>query len=120
MTQGTGKIKLLAAVMYDVVIPEKIYFMAPAVYPITLEIYYKKCDDVKRDRCLYVSDRNFIYQPTISNDSNADTKHIFYNISNSAAKTGNAVKSTNYIEALMPLHNFFNQEKKEKERNGDI
>ena len=106
--------------MYDVVGPEKIYFMTPAMDPIALEIYYKKCDDVKRDRCLYAKDRNFIYQPAISNDSNADTKHIFYNIGNSAAETGNTVKPTNNIEAFTPLHNFFNQEKKEKERNGDI
>ena len=106
--------------MYDVVIPEKIYFMTPAVYPITLEIYHKKCDDVKRDRCLYVSDRNFIYEPTISNNSNANTKYIFYNIGNSTAKTGNTVKPTDYIEALAPLYNFFNKEKKEEKRNGDI
>ena len=106
--------------MYDVVGPEKIYFMTPAMDPITLEIYYEKCDDVNWDRCLYVSDRNFIYQPAISNDSNTNAKHIFYNIGNSAAKTGNTVKPPNYIEALTPLHNFFNQEKKEKERNGDI
>ena len=106
--------------MYDVVIPEKIYFMTPAVYPITLEIYHKKCDDVKRDRCLYMSDRNFIYQPAISNDSNTNAKHIFYNIGNSAAKTGNTVKPPNYIEALTPLHNFFNQEKKEKKGNSNV
>jgi len=58
-------------VMYDVIIPEKIYFMAPAMNPITLEIYYKKCDDVNNDRCLYVNDGNFIYQPAISNDRDA-------------------------------------------------
>ena len=90
------------------------------MYPVTLEIYYKKCDDVKKDRCLYVNDRNFIYQPTISNDRNTDTKHIFYYIGDPAAETRNAVNATNDMETFTPLHNFFNKEKKEKERNGDI
>ena len=106
--------------VYDVIGPEKIYFMTPAMYPVTLEIYYKKCDDVKKDRCLYVNDRNFIYQPAISNDRDANAQHIFYNIGNSTAKTWNTVESTNYIETFAPLHNFFNKEKKEKERNGNI
>ena len=94
--------------------------MTPAMNPITLEVDYKKCDDINKNCCLYVNDRNFIYQPAISNDRNTDTKYIFYNIGNAATKTGNTVKPPNYIEALTPLHNFFNQEKKEKERNGDI
>ena len=106
--------------MNDMIVPEKIYFMTPAMHPITLEVNYKKCDDIKKDRCLYVNDRNFIYQPAISNDSNTYAKHIFYNIGNSAAKTWNAVKPTNDIKAHTPFHNFFNQEKKEKERNSDI
>ena len=108
MTQGTGKIKLFAAVMYNVIGPEKIYFMTPAMNPITLEVYYKKCDDVNKDRFLYMKDRNFIYKPTISNDRNAYTKNIFYNIGNSAAEAGNTVKPTNYVETLTPLHNFLN------------
>ena len=94
--------------------------MAPAVYPIALEIYYKKCDDVSKHSSFNVNDRNVIKQPAICNDRNANAQHIFYNIGNSAAKTGNAVKAPNYIEALTPLHNFFNKEKKEKERNSDI
>ena len=83
MTQCAGKIKFFAAVMYDVIGPEEVYFMTPAMNPITLKVYYKKCNNVKRDRCPYVSDRNFIYEPTISNNSNANTKYIFYNIGNS-------------------------------------
>ena len=59
--------------MYDVIIPEKIYFMTPAMHPITLEIDYKKCDDVGKNCRLYMKDRNFIYQPTVSHDSDADT-----------------------------------------------
>lgn len=94
--------------------------MTPAMYPITLEIYYEKCDDICKHSSFYVNDRNLIKKPTISNDRDANAQHIFYNIGNSAAKTGNAVKATNDMETLTPLHNFFNKEKKEEERDSDI
>ena len=73
MTQGAGKIELFATVMNDMIVPEEIYFVTPAMYPITLEINNKKSDDIGKNCRLYMKDRNFIYQPTISEDSDADT-----------------------------------------------
>ena len=87
MTQGAGKIELLAAVMDDMIVPEKIYLMTPAMYPIALEIDHQECDDIDKNCGLYMKDRNFIYQPAISNDGNADTQHILYNIRNATAET---------------------------------
>ena len=80
MTQGTRKIELLTAVMNDVIVPEKIYFMTPAVHPITLEIDDKECNNVGKNGSLNMKDRNFIYEPGISDDRNTNTQHIFYNI----------------------------------------
>jgi len=59
--------------MNDMIVPEEIYFMTPAMYPIALEIYNKKCDDIGKNCGLYMKYRNFIYQPTVSDDSDADT-----------------------------------------------
>ena len=73
MAQSTGKIELLTAVMNDMIVPEEIYFMTPAMHPVALEIDHEKCDDVGKNCRLYMKDRNFIYQPTVSNNSDADT-----------------------------------------------
>ena len=73
LAQCTGKIELFAAVMDDMIVPEKIYFMTPAVHPVTLEIDDKKCDDIRKNGGLDMNDRNFIYQPVISNDSDTNT-----------------------------------------------
>ena len=106
--------------MNDMIVPKEIYFMRPAMHPITLEIYYKKSDNVCKNCSLYMKNGNFIHQPAVSNNCNANTKYIFYNISNSAAETGNTVKSANNMKPLFPFYNFFNYKEKEKERNRDV
>jgi len=73
LAQGTGKIELLAAVMNNMIVPKEIYFMTPAMYPIALEIDHQECNDIGKNRGLYMKDCNFIYQPTVSDDGDADT-----------------------------------------------
>ena len=87
MTQCTGKVKLFTAMMNDMIVPEEVYFMTPAMDPVTLEIYYEKSDDICKNRRFDMENGNIVYQPTVRNDSDANPKHIFYNVSNSTAET---------------------------------
>ena len=72
--------------MNDMIVPKEIYFMTPAMDPVTLEIYHEKSDDVGKNRSFDMKNGDMIYQPTVCNDRNANAEYIFYNISNSTAK----------------------------------
>ena len=106
--------------MNDMIIPEEIYFMTPAMNPITLEIYNKKSNDISKNGCFDMKDRNVIYQPIVSNDGNANTKNILNNIGHAAAETWYAVKTANNIGSFFPFNNFLNKKKEDKKGNSDI
>jgi hypothetical protein len=72
--------------MNDMIVPEEIYFMTPAMYPIPLEIYHEKSNDVSKNCCLYMKNSNIIHKPAISNDSNRQAKNIFHNVRDATAE----------------------------------
>ena len=94
--------------MYDMIIPEEIYLMAPAMYPVSLEIDDKKSNDISKNGCFNMNDRNMIHQPAIGDDGNPNAKNIFYDVGHAAAKTGNTIQPADNIGAFFPFHNLFN------------
>ena len=106
--------------MNDMIVPEEIYFMTPAVHPIALEIYNKKSDNISKNSCLYMKYRNLIYQPAVRNDSNANTKNILHHVGHTAAETGYAIKPADNAKAFSPFHDLFDDEKEKEERNSDV
>src|SRR6218665_291643 len=71
LTQGTGQIKFLAAVVNRVLVPEKIDLVRPAMSPIAIKIDYEKCDYISQDRCFNMKNGQMIYHPFISDDADA-------------------------------------------------
>ena len=63
---------------------------------------------------------DIIYQPTVRNDSDANSKHIFYDVGNPTAETWHTVKSANDVKPFFPFYNFFNYKEKNKKRNSDV
>ena len=94
--------------MNNVVIPEKIYFMAPAMNPVALEIDNYKCNNINQYCSLNMKNGYPGYKPVIWNNGNANTQHIFHHIGNATAETGNTIQSTNHMQTFSPFHNFFN------------
>ena|SRR5688572_841435 len=103
--------------MNDVVIPEKIYLMAPAVHPVTLEINHNKSDNISKNRTFNMEYRNSIHQPAIGKDCYADTKHILDDIGDAGAEAGNTVKAADDLDTSFPFHQFFNKKEKNKKWN---
>ena len=48
MPQCACKIEFLAAVVYDMAVPEEVYFMVDAMYPITGKIKYDEGDKISK------------------------------------------------------------------------
>ena len=106
--------------MNDMIIPEEIYFVTPAMYPITLEIDNKKCNDINENSSFYMDQRDIICQPAISKNRNPNTKYVLDNICHSAAKTWDTVKSADNIRSFPPFNDFFNKEEKQEKGDSDI
>ena len=104
----------------DMIVPEEVYFMTPAMDPVTLEIYYEKSDDVCKNCGFDMENGDIIYKPAIRNDSDANSKYIFYDVGNSTAETWHTVKSANDVKPFFPFYNFLNQKEKNKKGDSDV
>src|SRR5688572_25747897 len=68
LPQCTGQVKVLAAVMNDMKVPENIDMMTPAMDPVTGEVNADKSDHVNKPGRFDLHQCNILYQPGIGDD----------------------------------------------------
>lgn len=93
--------------MDDMTVPEEVYFMIDAMYPVAGKINTDERDEVGKPGCFYMSDRNMIHQPCITQDHNAQTKHILGYIGNTRCQTADHINITHRIFSVIPAIPFF-------------
>ena len=82
LSQGTGQIEFLAAMMHHMFVPKDIDFVCPTMHPISLKIEDNKSDSNGNPCGFDMKKGNFLNEPFIGENGNTQAQHIFHNIGN--------------------------------------
>lgn len=96
--------------MNDVQVPEQIYVMLPAMYPVTCKVDADKSNHISKPRSIDMNKRNFTYQPAIGNDCDTEAQHIFGYIGNAAAEAAYHIHIAKGILAFVPAVPLFKKD----------
>ena len=106
--------------MNDMIVPEEIYFMTPAMNPITLEIDDKETNNINENSSFNMDQCNVVDKPAICNYCNGDPQYILYNIRHTTTETWNTVQAADNVQSFSPFNNFFDKKKEKKKWNSDV
>jgi hypothetical protein len=109
LTQCTGKIEFLAAVVDDVVIPEDIVSMSDAMDPVSGKVEGHECDEVCPKTRINMKYRQVLQHPPIGNDHNTQSEDILGDVRDAGAQARDHVKVPDRIISLVPAVPFFNK-----------
>jgi hypothetical protein len=107
LAKRTGKVKLLAAVMNNMIVPEKIILMRNPVNPVTRKIQCYESNEIGEETIGNMNNGHVLYHPTVADDGNAESDHIFGNIGDTTAKAADHIIMPDSIEAFAPSPPFF-------------
>lgn len=93
--------------------------MAPAVYPVAVEVNDDKSEDINDEFVLYGSNSKMFQHKRINADGDGEAEHILGYIGYSAAEAGYHVHIADGIFAPVPAPPFFKKNQKEEGGHGD-
>lgn len=105
--------------MDNMKVPEQVYFVAPAVYPVAVKVNDDKSEYIYQQGVLNAGDGHMLQHEGIDADGNGKTEYILGNIGNAAAEGGYHVHIADGILSFVPAPPFFKKYQRQEGRHGN-